>query len=170
MRTLVLDRGYQPQLTVSWQRAIGMLFTDKAEMVEQYDAIVRSVSLAMQVPSVVRLVRGGRSGRVRIRFSRMNVLRRDAFTCQYCGEVQSARELTLDHVLPRSRGGRTTWDNVVTACRDCNGHKANRTPTEARMTLGTTPAKPTWLPPRAWSVDPSTPDNWRPWLGHGGFT
>jgi 5-methylcytosine-specific restriction endonuclease McrA len=168
MRTLILDQGYQPHLIVSWQRAICLLFDSKAEVLEQYDEIVRSVSLALNMPAVMRLTRASRRGKHRIRFSRGNVLARDGYACQYCGAGLAARDLTLDHVRPRSRGGRTAWDNVVAACRACNTHKRDRTPAEAGMRLRAKPERPAWLPPRGFRVDPSTPDPWRPWLTWAG--
>jgi 5-methylcytosine-specific restriction endonuclease McrA len=81
-----------------------------------------------------------------VRFSRFNVLLRDAFTCQYCGQRPHARELTMDHVVPRAQGGLTRWMNVVAACRSCNHQKGSRTPAEARMVLMRSPHEPRSLP------------------------
>ena len=118
MRTLVLDQGYQPHRIVSWQKGIALLFRGKVDVLEEHEDEVRSVSRAFRLPSVVRL-RVAIPYRVpRIRFSRLNVLRRDRFACQYCGLRGSAKELTLDHVVPKSRGGLTSWTNVVAACQE----------------------------------------------------
>lgn len=166
MRTLVLDKGYLPQRIVSWQDAISMLWIGKAEVLEEYDLVVRSPSVAMRMPSVVRLRRGTHKAPRRIKFSRVNVFLRDGFRCQYCSEEAPMQELTYDHVLPRSRGGRTVWENIVTSCRDCNTRKANRTPREAGMPLSREPFRPTWLPGGGGvrRGDGSVPDAWGTWL------
>ncbi len=165
MRTLVLDQGYQPHRVVSWQRAVGMLFVGKVEVLEEYDEWIRSVSLSIQMPAVVRLIRAVKRRQPPIRFSRLNVMTRDGFSCQYCAVDLPMRDLTYDHVLPRSRGGRTTWENVVTACKPCNHAKGDRTPSEAGMPLLRTPVKPTWLPARAVAATGGVvPERWRDYL------
>jgi 5-methylcytosine-specific restriction endonuclease McrA len=146
MQVLVLDQGYAPHRVVHWQRAICMLFGGKVEVLEEYDEIVRSPSVAMHVPAVVRLLNAARRRPRVVRFSRFNVLLRDAFTCQYCGQRPHARELTMDHVVPRAQGGLTRWINVVAACRSCNHQKGSRTPAEARMILLRSPHEPRSLP------------------------
>jgi 5-methylcytosine-specific restriction endonuclease McrA len=165
MRTLVLDQGYQPHRIVTWQKAVTMLFGGKVEVVEEYDEEIRSVSLTIRMPAVVRLVRrlGGRARA--IRFSRFNVMVRDGFACQYCGQKLPAKKLTMDHVLPRSRGGKTSWTNVVSACGPCNHRKGAHTPAEARMKVLTKPVKPKWLPMEAWHVRlTDVPETWESWL------
>ena len=165
MRTLVLDQGYQPHRIVSWQKAVCLLFTDKVDIVEEYEDVVRSVSLAIRMPAVIRLRKGARRRQRTIKFSRLNVCMRDGFVCQYCGEKSPMRDLTYDHVLPRSRGGRTTWENIVTACRQCNESKGDKTPEEAGMTLRQKPRKPTWLPTGTFYVDAThVPDPWKAWV------
>jgi len=165
MQTLVLDQGYQPQRVVPWQWAIGMLFVGKAEIVEDYGELIHSVSLSMPMPAVVRMTRAPRRFRRDVRFSRAHVLLRDGFRCQYCGETKSAAQLTFDHVLPRSRGGGTCWENIVAACQPCNFNKGSRTPTEARMRLLKRPVKPAWLPPlRSVACATDVPEAWRLFL------
>ncbi|MEO0321627.1 MAG: HNH endonuclease [Myxococcota bacterium] len=166
MRTLVLDQGYEPHQVVSWKRAIGLLYVGKADVLEEYDAVVRSVSLAMPMPAVVRLKARAPQKAHRIRFSRRNVLLRDGHRCQYCGAQKPAKELTYDHVLPRSKGGRTTWTNIVAACRPCNAQKGNRTPEQARMPLRRKPVKPSWLPggPARAGLPEVIPDRWETWV------
>ena len=165
MRTLVLDQSYQPHRIVSWQKAITLLYVGKAEVLEEYEDIVRSVSLAMRMPSVVRLSRHAGRRKRTLKFSRINVMMRDDFSCQYCGEQKTMRELTYDHVLPKTRGGKTTWENIVTACRHCNSRKADRTPEEAGMALRKKPKQPTWLPTGSFYVDSSRiPDTWKDWV------
>jgi 5-methylcytosine-specific restriction endonuclease McrA len=166
MQTLVLDQGYQPHRIVSWQRAVVMLFDGKVEVVEEYDEDIRSVSVTIKMPAVVRMLRAMRGKKRGIKFSRINVATRDGFSCQYCSVKLPLRKLTYDHVVPRSQGGRTTWENIVMACYDCNEAKSDRTPAQAGMRLARTPVKPTWLPVIAFRVDPasSVPDAWSNWL------
>ncbi len=165
MRTLVLDQGYQPHRIVSWEKAVTMLYVGKADLVEHYDDEIRSTSMTMFMPAVVRLTRGLKYRKKSIKFSRLNVMMRDGFSCQYCGTEMKMRDLTYDHVLPRARGGKTTWTNIVTACRDCNEQKADRTPKEAGMPLLKKPIKPLWLPTGSFHVDDlRLPETWRNWV------
>lgn len=143
--TLLLNATYEPMKVISWQRAITLLFLDKAELVEAYDEVIRSINHAVQKPAVVRLRRYARQDR-KVKFSRVNIYRRDDFSCQYCGAQPGAAALTLDHVLPRARGGKTEWTNIVTACVGCNAAKADRTPEQARMPLPRKPFKPSTMP------------------------
>lgn len=114
-RVLVLNASYEPLHVTSAKRAITLVQYGVAEVLENSPDIVRSPSTVLKVPSVIRLRKYVRRPRVHpVPFNRRNVLRRDTFACQYCG---SAEELTMDHVMPRSRGGRHNWENVVTACR-----------------------------------------------------
>jgi len=141
-RVLVLNASYEPLHVTSTKRAITLLQYGVAEVLEDSGDVIRSPSTTLSVPSVIRLRRYVRRPRVHpVPFNRRNVLRRDTFTCQYCG---ASEELTLDHVMPRSRGGRHNWDNVVTACRACNQRKGDRTPDEAAMPLRTHPHAPTF--------------------------
>lgn len=170
MHTLMLLPWMTPHQVISWQRALVLTLLGKAEVVVEYDAVVRSPSVAFRAPAVVRLtaaasVPKARRSRAPIRFCRANVFRRDGFRCQYCGALLDARELTFDHVVPRARGGRTGWDNIVTCCRPCNDKKRDRTPAEAGMVLVRVPAKPTFLglPPVALGLHrhDSAPAEWR---------
>ena len=165
MRTLVLDRGYQPHRIISWQRAVLMLFDGKVEVVEEYEEDIRSVSISIKMPAVVRLLRAVQSQRG-VKFSRMNVATRDDFRCQYCERRLPLSKLTYDHVVPRSQGGRTHWENIVMACQTCNRVKAGRTPEQAGMRLLKEPRRPKWLPLIAFRVDPacSVPEAWANWL------
>ncbi len=171
MRTLILDSAYQPCEIVGWQRAVTLLFRGKVEVVEEYDEEIRSVSIAIRMPAVVRLGQAIRRRR-KIALSRINVMIRDGFRCQYCGVRLPAARLTLDHVLPRARGGRTTWDNLVTACAPCNRKKGPRNPQWAGMKLLTRPEKPTWLPFAMIRLElGSVPEIWRAWIHwHGSIT
>jgi 5-methylcytosine-specific restriction endonuclease McrA len=164
-RTLLLNQGYEPIKIISWQRAISLLTLHKVEVVEEYDARVRAPSIMIQVPAVVRLRRAFRRHARPVKFSRVNIYARDGYRCQYCGVRCTIDRLTYDHVIPRSRGGRTSWENIVTCCYLCNTSKANRTPAEARMTLLSAPARPTWMPAVQIRVSMrSVPDAWRDYV------
>jgi 5-methylcytosine-specific restriction endonuclease McrA len=146
MQVLVLDQGYSPHRVVCWQRAICLVFGGKVEVLEEYDEVIRSPSVAIKMPAVIRLLAAARRKPRVVRFSRFNVLLRDGFMCQYCGGRPHTRDLTMDHVVPRARGGATRWTNVVAACRSCNHKKGSRTPDEARMALLRSPHEPRALP------------------------
>ncbi|MBS2032486.1 MAG: HNH endonuclease [Deltaproteobacteria bacterium] len=166
MDTLVLDPGYQPVARVPWMRAVALLFMGKVEVVESYDSwTVRSVTVELQVPAVVRFLRGVRGVKRAVRFSRENVYARDSGRCQYCGQRVPRPEATYDHVLPRSQGGHTRWENIVIACLPCNQKKGGRTPQQASMKLRTVPAKPKALPEAVrFTYTPGMPAQWRSWL------
>jgi 5-methylcytosine-specific restriction endonuclease McrA len=164
-RTLLLSQGYEPIKVISWQRAITLISLGKVEVIEEYDSEIRAVSLVIKVPAVVRLLRSFRRHSKPVKFSRANIYARDQHRCQYCGTRCSISELTYDHVIPRSKGGRTTWENIATCCYTCNAKKANRTPAEAHMRLRTQPARPEWI--TAVTIRLSTksmPEAWRDYL------
>ncbi|MCC6874311.1 MAG: HNH endonuclease [Sandaracinaceae bacterium] len=166
METLILNQAYMPHRVVRWQTAVSMFFTGKVEVVEEYEELIRSVSLTVRMPAVVRLVRRGRHSEPKIRFSRGNVLLRDGYTCQYCRAVLPSHELTFDHVVPRSQGGRTSWENIVACCRPCNALKGNRTPQQAGMKLLATPERPRALPFKLKQLRLARPmpDLWKQWV------
>jgi 5-methylcytosine-specific restriction endonuclease McrA len=141
-----------PQKIISWERAVVLVVLGKVDVIEEYDETIRSPSLALLAPSVVRLKAGGRTQKQSVRFSRINVYARDGFRCQYCGAKKPMQELNYDHVVPRARGGKTDWDNIVTSCYACNDKKGGRSPEEAGMRLRKEPRKPSGL-----SVAPSLP-------------
>lgn len=163
-RTLLLTPWFAPYGVISWERAVVLCFLDKAEVLEEYDDAVCSPSISLRTPAVIRLTKARVRPTHRVRFSRQNVLLRDAYRCQYCGERRLPHELNQDHVLPRARGGRTTWENIVTSCYGCNDRKGSRTPEEAGMTLLRRPFKPSSLP-IAPVVRPGVrvPEPWRNW-------
>lgn len=164
-RTLLLTQGYEPIKIISWQRAMTLLTLDKVDVVEEYDLEIRGTSMILNVPAVVRLRKAFRRFAKPVKFSRVNIYARDEYRCQYCGRKCSIDELTYDHVVPRSRGGRTSWDNIVSCCYVCNAKKANRTPAEAKMLLRTTPIRPAWIPSVQIRVsNKSVPDAWRDYV------
>jgi len=165
MRTLLLNNGYEPVQIIAWQRAMTLLALDKVDVVEEYDAEIRAVSLVLRVPAVVRLRKAYRRFAKPVKFSRVNIYARDGYRCQYCGTVCATDDLTYDHVIPRSRGGTTCWENIVSACYACNRRKANRTPHVAGMKLLATPVRPTWMPSVQIRVSTtSVPDAWRDYV------
>ena len=134
--------SYFPLSLWCWQDTVKAVFLDRVDIVSEYDRVVHSPSFEMRLPSVISLKEYVRLDR-RPAFTRFNVFLRDHFDCQYCGRNFRSEELTFDHVVPRSRGGRTTWANVVTACQGCNLRKGDRLPRECRMHPLRTPAQPT---------------------------
>lgn len=140
-KVLVLNQNYEPMSICNAKKAVLLLFLGKAELVEPSDGkVFRSVSCSIPYPSIVRL-----SWYVKVPYSqavlsRKNIFRRDNYKCQYCGTT--AKPLTLDHLIPRARGGGESWENLVTACVDCNNRKGDRSPDEAGMKLFTKPKKP----------------------------
>lgn len=118
--------SYFPLSLLGWQDAVRAVFQDKVAVVAEYDREIRSPSTTMRLPSVVAL-RDYIPMPRHVAFTRFNVFLRDRFTCQYCGEAFPSPDLTFEHVVPRSRGGITSWDNVVAACEPCNTRKGNRT-------------------------------------------
>ena len=167
METLVLDPSYVPVGRVTWQRALTLYFSQKVEIVDVYeDKEVRSATLVIKMPAIVRFLRALRSKKKAVKFSRLNIYTRDEGRCQYCYAHVPLEETTYDHVLPRSRGGKTEWENVVIACVPCNQAKANRTPGEAKMPLARRPIRPKRLPDirirLTWKQ--GMPEVWRGWL------
>jgi len=142
-RTLVLDIGYQPINAVPFTRALTYIANGKVDVLENYECDIHP---DWKMPAVVRLTHWINANKQRVKFSRQNVLARDRWTCQYCGDKRKTMDLTFDHVIPKSRGGKTEWENIVMACKECNHKKDNKTPREAGMKLRHQPYRPTWLP------------------------
>lgn len=141
---LVLNADYRPlsyyPLSLwSWQDAIKAVFLDRVNIIATYDVEVSSPSYSIKLPSVICLKTYVKPQKYPA-FTRFNVFLRDRFTCQYCGE---RHELTFDHVIPRSRGGQTEWENIVAACTSCNFRKGNKMPAEAKMWPQQKPVMPT---------------------------
>lgn len=147
MDTLVLDQSYRPISRVTWQRAVTLMFNHKVEIVDEYeDRKIRAVSVSFKMPSIVRFLHAVRRKKKAIKFSRENVYARDKGRCQYCSNKVPRHKATYDHVVPKSKGGKTVWDNIVIACMPCNQKKRDMTPEQAGMTLKTKPVRPATLP------------------------
>jgi 5-methylcytosine-specific restriction endonuclease McrA len=160
-RVLVLNRSYQPVAVTRAGRAFGLLFSGAARALDREfrtfdfsswselaaelgDDVIRTPRMVLKVPRVVVLQAYDRLPRTHVRFSRQNVYLRDGFRCQYCGKVFARSALNLDHVIPRSQGGRTSWENVVCSCVRCNLNKGGRTPEQAGLRLLKEPKRPSW--------------------------
>lgn len=144
-RCLVLNMDYTFLGICNWQDAISNAYCGRAVIEESYEDEVHSVSSTWRKPAVIRLkkfVRVAFEKVAYVSYTKQNVHRRDNYTCQYCGVKDKRVKLTIDHVLPECRGGRTTWQNTVTACEPCNADKDNRTPEEAGMKLLRKPDRP----------------------------
>lgn len=179
---LVLNLSYIPIHVTSVRRAFTLIYQDAARAVDdQYQTFDfeqwRSFSGKAErgpcigtsrgpicVPRVIVLTAYDRIPRRHVRYSRVNVLARDKYTCQYCGSRPPRSQLNLDHVVPRSLGGKSTWENVVASCVDCNRRKGGRTPQQARLRLLRRPVRPRWTPLMNLAISNARYDEWRPFL------
>jgi len=187
---LVLNRLYMAVHVVNVRRAFCLLYREMAEIIhleegqfanysfqtwqevselradykQPHEDWIRAVGFEIQVPRVIRLLRFDRLPKQHLHLNRRNVLARDEHTCQYCGRHYPTHQLSLDHVIPRSRGGETTWENVVCACLSCNIQKGGRTPHEARMKLVRRPTRPKHNPLLAMKLNNPKYEIWRTWL------
>lgn len=137
---LVLNQNYEPLNVCNVRRALVLVLRGKAEIIESARAAFHTARATFVLPSVIRLVHMIKRPRPKVRLTRKEIFARDNWQCVYCG--RHTRDLTLDHVVPRHRGGPHTWENLVAACKSCNHRKAGRTPTEARMEMLRQPALP----------------------------
>jgi 5-methylcytosine-specific restriction endonuclease McrA len=161
----MLSQGYEPIKVVSWQRAITLLTLGKVEVIEEYDKEVRSTSIVLKMPAVVRLLNAFKRRKRQVRFSRINIYGRDRYRCQYCNQKLTMSQCTYDHVVPRTQGGTTEWTNIVTCCEPCNVKKGGRTPKQANMPLRSKPIRPSWVPVMGFQVSrESAPDAWASYL------
>ncbi len=180
-QVLVVNRHLQAVHITTARRALVLMWTDVARALDEswvahefdtwavlrprpVDPVVGTIRGPLRVPRVVQLVTYDRMPRSTIRLTRRNIFLRDAHTCQYCGRRGTTRDLNLDHVMPRSRGGPMTWENVVCSCRVCNLRKGGRTPSEANMKLSRKPVRPRWSPILAMAFTPGRPVEWEPFL------
>lgn len=147
MKVLTLASNYEPLGVVSWERAITLVFSNKVTTLEEYDSVIRSPSITMKVPAVI-VFKNGKNGKLKnsVRFSRKNVWIRDEGKCQYCNKFVSINTFTIDHVIPKTSGGKTVWDNVVACCYTCNQKKGDKHLKDSGMKLIKIPKKPNKLP------------------------
>lgn len=167
MRTLVLNSGYEPLHLVSWQKALCLVLIGKADIVSEHNEVVRTVTKQFRRPSIVKLKKyirfAARLGFVRC--TRKNILLRDEFVCQYCSVKCNHKTATVDHVIPRAKGGQTVWDNVVAACAKCNRKKGCQDLSATSMNLIRKPKRPSWSDMVRGSREPIHKD-WLPFLSH----
>lgn len=179
---LVLNRLWQPVNTVSARRAVSMVFLGHAQVVgtdvdNQFHThdiqswmsyskgspgrgMIRSVSRCLRVPEIIVLSLFDRLPKKQVKFTRENIYRRDGYTCQYCTQSFDPQQLNLDHVIPRDKGGRSTWENVVCSCIPCNTRKANKLPEQANMYPKRPPKAPSWRPLFSNTQRPLACDSW----------
>jgi 5-methylcytosine-specific restriction endonuclease McrA len=146
MRVLALSSNYEPLGTIPWEKAINLIFTNKVLTVGEYEQEIRSPTLSMKLPSVIVYKSAKWRKLNSIRFSRRNVWLRDEGRCQYCSRRVSSSTFTLDHVFPKCKGGKTSWENVVACCYECNQKKGNKALKESGMKLSRPAIKPSALP------------------------
>lgn len=187
---LVLNRFYMAIRVVNVRRALTLLYRDCAEVIDcddgQYvsydfdswcelsqlaatdkqadEDYLQAVDFEIKVPRIARLTRFDRMPAQAVRFNRRNLFARDEYRCQYCGKVEPAAKLSLDHVVPRSHGGATTWENIVCSCLRCNSRKGGRTPQQAHMKLLSHPAKPRFNPLMTYAIDDPRYESWKTFL------
>lgn len=177
---LVLNRNWQPVAFLPVQTAIVNVMRDMASVLDVKDYLlltfeewaeskpdtdrwIKTPSSTIPAPDVIVLKKYGERPPRKVVFSRPNLGKRDAFTCQYCGTALPSGDLTVEHILPRSRGGPTSWENCVAACESCNARKADRTPKEAGMKLRSKPVRPNWRP-RIRVPQGAVRESWQPFL------
>ncbi len=185
-QVLVLNRLWQAVNVCSVRRALSLLFEGHAQVVmgmgdgsfqtfsfnewtdfsreEPDPESIHTISFRIRVPKVILLLFFDRLPKKEVKFTRHNIFERDKNTCQYCGKVFDRKDLNLDHVIPRDRGGPTTWENIVCSCIACNTHKANRTPQEAGMHLIRKPKRPKWRPFIQVNLGLQCHDSWKHFL------
>ncbi len=185
-QVLVLNRLWQAVNVCTVRRALSLLFEGHAQVVmgmsdgsfqtfnfsewsdfsrqEPHPESIHTVSFRIRIPKVILLLFFDRLPKKEVKFTRHNIFERDQNTCQYCGGVFERKDLNLDHVIPRDRGGPTTWENIVCSCITCNTHKANRTPQEASMHLIRKPKRPKWRPFIQVNIGLHCHDSWKHFL------
>ena len=192
---LALNKLFMPVQVIGARRAFRLLYKELAEVVtlegghyltydfpawlEESEArsglacaddeFIRAVRFVVQVPRIVRLLDYDRLPRPKVKFNRRNIMARDGHCCQYCGRRFHAEKLSLDHVTPRCRGGRTTWENIVTACLPCNVRKGGRNPREANMRLLRDPARPKTSPGLGPKLEHRKYQSWKVFLDHASW-
>ena len=160
-KVLLLNQSYQPLMTLGAKRAIVLSFTEKVEVLERYTDKVRSINLSIFMPSVIRLKDYVSFNNKKIPLNRKNILKRDNNICQYCDSKTTF--MTIDHIIPKDKGGRDLWENLVTACVPCNTKKGNKLLKDTNMKLKKTPKSPSFLFNIQKDLSNSQ-DSWKPYL------
>lgn len=142
-KVLLLNQSYQPLMTLSAKRAIILSFSNKVDVIEEYSEQVNSIALSIFLPSIIRLKNYVRFTKKNIPLNRKNILKRDNHTCQYC--LSESNFMTVDHIIPKDKGGKDLWENLVTACVPCNTKKGNKLLKDLNMKLQKKPRKPSML-------------------------
>lgn len=184
-QVLVLNRLWQAVNICTARRALALLFEGHAHVVlndgsnfrtfdfgqwrdiserQPHEESIHTVSFKIRVPRVILLLMFDRLPKKEVKFTRHNIFERDRNTCQYCGKIFDRRDLNLDHVVPRDRGGPTNWENIVCSCVPCNTRKSNRTPSEAGMRLVRKPKRPKWRPFVQVNLEVAGHESWRHFL------
>ncbi|MCG6914674.1 HNH endonuclease [bacterium BMS3Abin03] len=159
---MILNQSYEPLTVCNIKKAIILLYLGKAEIIQQDEKKkIRSVTVYYNWPSVIRLSRFVKVPYKRVVLTRKNILRRDSYRCGYCG--RGDLRLTIDHIIPKARGGTDSWDNLISACTVCNNKKGDRTPEEANMMMLTKPFKPSHIM-FIKNVVGKIDENWKPYL------
>lgn len=162
MRTLLLTPWFSPHAILSWKDAVTMKYEGTVDVVSEYDEDVSSPSITWKLPSILRLKHLPHVKHREPKFSRRGVFIRDQFCCQYCGKACTTKQLTVDHIIPRSKGGKTDWFNLVAACHKCNSVKADKSCKQSGMFPASVPSKPKSLP---FEIDKSSvPKEWLAYL------
>jgi len=153
---LKLNQNYEPLEIINWKEALKLVFLEKAEAIKIYDIKIHTPNQEFNVPAIIRLFKQFKKPRKKIRFNKRNVFIRDNYMCQYCGLEDD--KLTIDHIVPKVKGGRTEWTNVVACCVDCNRKKRDKSLKEVGMKLRKKPIEPDWMP---LSIPNNIPDMWK---------
>lgn len=160
-KVLLLNSSYEPMTLCSAKKALTLLFLEKAETVEWRDKdFIRSVNTKMKCPSIIRLRSKTQTSRGKVQLNRKNIFKRDGFKCGYCG---STKDLTIDHIIPKSKGGKSTWENLVSACCSCNNKKDDKYYYEVGLKLRITPKVPNHIFFLREGIK-KMEENWRPYL------
>jgi len=159
-KVLVLSQSYEPLTITNWRKAFLLVYTEKAELVDVYEEYLTAINARYKMPSIIRLKSRPKFNPYRkVELNRKNLFKRDDNKCQYCG---SSADLTIDHIIPKSKGGSSTWENLVTACTQCNNKKDNKSPAEVGMYLRSEPRRPHHIQFMMKKTVPS--ESWKPYL------
>ena len=161
-KVLVLNQSYEPLMVIGAKRAIVLLLSQKSECVANYSDVIRSQSFSMTLPSVIRINKYIRFFRTDVVLNRNNILKRDNFTCQYC--MKKVHNMTIDHIIPKNRGGKDSWNNLVAACSNCNTRKGNNLLENIEMKLLKKPKKPNYLFYFKQYINKDAQDSWKEYL------